>query len=87
MQKDEYRTWAKEVRTKIGQEKLLSKSNSIEEKIRSLDIYKKSSIVMSYLAKDIEVSLNGLFEDDTKNWYLPVVKTLPAYEVGEARSL
>lgn len=76
--KDEYRVWAKDIRTKIGQEKLLIKSQSIERKITKLDVYKKSSTVMSYLAKDIEISLSELFKDKTKQWFLPVVETLHA---------
>ena len=92
MQKDEYRALAKKARAEIGQEKLLIKSKSIEEKIRGLDIYKRSLTVMSYLAKDIEISLSRLFEDKTKKWFLPIVETLHAtslravpYEHGKTK--
>jgi len=68
--KEEYRKWAKEVRKSLD---LKDISVQIENKIKNLHAYKSSKNVMSYLAKDIEISLAGLFENKTKNWYLPTV--------------
>ena len=68
--KDEYRKWAKEIRKSLN---LPNISLEIENKIKDLKVYKSAKNVMSYLAKDIEISLNGLFEDKTKNWFLPIV--------------
>lgn len=68
--KDEYRKWVKEIRKSLD---LASISLQIEEKVKKLDVYKSAKNVMSYLPMDIEISLNKLFEDKTKNWFLPVV--------------
>ena len=80
-EKEKLRQWAKGIRHSLDLEKV---SKEVENKILSLDTYKTSRNVMSYIAKDIEVSLDGLFQDKTKNWFLPSVETLPA--LGEARS-
>ncbi|OGI19586.1 MAG: 5-formyltetrahydrofolate cyclo-ligase [Candidatus Melainabacteria bacterium RIFCSPHIGHO2_02_FULL_34_12] len=73
--KIEYRTWAKDLRSKLD---IKSISLAIESKIKKLDVYKSAKIVMSYMAKEIEISLSHLFQDGTKSWYLPVVGTLHA---------
>ena len=69
-EKMKYRQWAKDLRHKLDLKKI---STKIENKLKMLDGYKSAKTVMSYMAKDIEVSLSGLFEDKTKNWYLPAV--------------
>ena len=74
-EKSKYREWAKELRKSVDLKRV---STEIESKIRKLDVYKSSKTVMSYLAKDIEISLGGLFEDGLKKWFLPVVETLHA---------
>lgn len=68
--KEDYRKWAKEIRKSID---LKSVSKEIENKIKGLDLYKSAVNVMSYLAKDIEISLHRLFTDRSKCWLLPVV--------------
>lgn len=70
-EKIRYRKWAKELRSSLDIQKI---SLDIVKKIRHLDLYKTSSTVMSYLAKDIEISLSDLFQDKTKSWFLPVVR-------------
>ncbi len=75
-----YRNWAKDIRKTLDLKKV---SCVIEGKIKDLDSYKSAKTVMSYMAKDIEVSFHGLFDDKSKEWFLPVVGALPAK--GEAR--
>ena len=70
-EKTQIRTWAKELRSTLD---LIKASNEIESRIKKLDIYKSSKNVMSYHSKDIEVSLNNLFQDNLKQWFLPAVK-------------
>ena len=71
IEKDKLRQWAKEARRSLDLKKI---SMEIENKILNLDIYKSSSNVMSYLSKDIEISLDGLFmRSRRKQWFLPVV--------------
>ena len=74
VEKDKLRQWSKDVRRSLDLKKL---SKEIQNKISNLDIYKSSSNVMSYLSKDIEISLDSLFlADRRKRWFLPVaVKT------------
>ncbi|MBI2996207.1 MAG: 5-formyltetrahydrofolate cyclo-ligase [Candidatus Melainabacteria bacterium] len=74
-EKERLRKWAKDLRKGIA---LKRASIEIQNKIKSLQIYKSSCNVMSYLAKDIEISLEDLFLDNSKNWFLPVVETLHA---------
>ena len=69
-EKDKLRQWAKDIRQTLDLKKI---SREIESKIFKLDIYKSSRNVMSYLSKDIEISLDGLFSDRKKAWLLPVV--------------
>ena len=69
--KEELRKWAKDLRSKLNIKRV---SFEIENKIRQLDEYKKAKNVMSYMAKDIEISLSDLFKDDLKNWFLPVLE-------------
>ena len=68
--KNELRKWAKELRKTLDFKKL---SAYIEAKAKELDTYKKARTVMSYMAGDLEVSLNSLFQDKSKDWFLPVV--------------
>lgn len=68
--KEEIRKWAKELRKRLDLKKI---STEITNKIKHLEEYKKARNVMSYLAKDVEISLINLFEDITKSWYLPAV--------------
>lgn len=70
-EKAKIRAWAKDLRINID---LKSISKDISKKIFDLKEYQSSKNVMSYLAKDIEVSLNDLFEDRYKNWFLPRMK-------------
>ena len=80
-EKFKYREWAKELRKSLD---LKSIGICIENKIRNLEIFNSSKTVMSYLAKDLEVSLGGLFNDNSKKWFLPVVENrVEGYE-GEA---
>ena len=69
IEKEKLRQWAKDVRHTLDLKKI---SKEIENKIVNLDIYKSSINVMSYLAKDKEISLDGLFVW-RKKWFLPVV--------------
>ena len=69
--KEELRTWAKNIRKTLDLDKI---SIQAQQKIKDLDIYKSAKTVMSYMAKDSEVSLSGLFEDKSKEWFLPVVR-------------
>ena len=69
-EKSEYRKWAKELRKKLD---LKSISIQITKKIQNLYEYKAAKNVMSYLAKDIEISLSSLFQDNSKAWFLPSV--------------
>ena len=69
-EKDKLRQWAKDMRRTIDLKKI---SKEIENKILNLDIYKSSRNVMSYLSKDIEISLDGLFTTRGKKWFLPLV--------------
>ena len=73
-EKSKYRTWAKSLRQTLD---LKTISALIEAKVRNLSEYKSAMNVMSYLAKDIEVSLDNLFEDETKSWFLSVVGGVP----------
>lgn len=69
-EKAQYRKWAKELRQTLD---LKKKSKGIIEKIQVLNEYKSAKTVMSYMAKDIEISLNDLFQDNSKSWFLPVI--------------
>lgn len=69
-EKAKIRLWAKDLRTNIDL-KIISKE--ITRRVLELKEYKSSKNVMSYLAKDIEISLNSLFSDSDKNWFLPAV--------------
>lgn len=70
--KDILRKWAKETRKTLDLKRV---SAQIENQIRDLERYKNASTVMSYLAKDIEISLSSLFQDKTKSWFLPVLQS------------
>ena len=70
MDKTKYRLWAKDLRSSLD---IRTISLAIESKIKKLDVYKSAKTVMSYLAKDLEVSLGNLFNDNSKEWFLPVV--------------
>ena len=69
-EKEKLRQWAKDIRRTLDLKKI---SKEIEHKISNLDIYSSSSSVMSYLSKDIEISLDGLFKHKRKIWFLPVI--------------
>ena len=69
-EKDKLRQWSKGVRQTLD---LKSISMEIVSKITKLDAYNSSSNVMSYLSKDIEVSLDVLFVRSRKKWFLPVI--------------
>ena len=71
-EKDRLRKWAKDLRQSLD---LKSKSFLIEQKVLQLDVYRSAKTIMSYHAKDVEVSLNGLFKDDSKSWFLPTICT------------
>ncbi|MBI3591801.1 MAG: 5-formyltetrahydrofolate cyclo-ligase [Candidatus Melainabacteria bacterium] len=68
--KIEYRSWAKSLRQTLD---LKSINAHIEAKITKLDNYRSAKTVMSYQAKDTEVSLHGLFKDGLKLWFLPAI--------------
>lgn len=91
--KQEIREWAKSKRYSIGKEKINKTSQDIVRKIKKSDVYKSAKNIMSYYAKDLEVSLNDLLSDSTKNWFLPVAKNLNSqnellvipYKYGETK--
>lgn len=70
-EKERLRRWAKELRKSLDLDKA---SIEIVSKIKKSDVYKSVKNVMSYMAKDIEISLNDLFLDNSKSWFLPVVE-------------
>ncbi len=70
IEKDKLRQWAKDIRRTLDLKKI---SREIENKVFNLEIYKSSRNVMSYLSKDVEISLDGLFMDRSKKWFLPVI--------------
>jgi len=70
-EKGKLRRWAKDLRRSLD---LKNVSIQIENKIKNLDKYKSAKTVMSYMAKDLEISLSNLFQDNSKAWFLPVVK-------------
>jgi 5-formyltetrahydrofolate cyclo-ligase len=76
VEKENLRKWAKEVRLNID---LKTISSNILKKIVNLKEYKASKNVMSYHAKELEVSLKDLFDDKEKNWFLPTIG-LPNYK-------
>ena len=69
-EKEKLRKWSKDTRRIVDLKKI---SKEIENKVFNLDIYKSSRNVMSYLGKEIEISLDGLFMGSRKRWFLPVV--------------
>lgn len=69
-EKAKIRAWAKDLRVDID---LKITSEKIIEKIIELKEYKFSKNVMSYLGKNTEVSLNNLFGDNNKSWFVPSV--------------
>ena len=83
-EKEKYRVLAKNIRRQLNFEKV---SLIITEKISDLNEFKSAKTVMSYLAKDSEISLNSLFTDKTKHWFVPLVKDssllLTSYKHGE----
>ena len=50
-----------------------SLSEAICEKIKALEVYKNSINIFAYYPLPYEVDIKSLFEDKTKNWYLPKV--------------
>jgi len=86
--KVQYRAWAKNVRRELGKEKLQAISTEIVNKIRKLKVYKSSTHVMSYMAKDLEILLDDLYKDTKKLWYLPVLESriiVAPYVHGETK--
>ncbi len=72
-EKSKYRTWAKDLRQKLDLENI---SSLIVAKLTKLDVYRSAKTVMSYMAKGTEVSLDEIFNDGLKSWFLPVVSNL-----------
>ena len=71
IEKDKLRQWSKDIRKTLD---LKTISKEIQNKIINLEVYKSSSNVMSYLSKEIEISLDDLFmRERRKKWFLPVV--------------
>lgn len=68
------------LRKELKSEELSQISSKIVEKIKSNDAYSKSTNVMSYLAKDMEVSVSNLHNEKSKNWYLPSIKKVGTFE-------
>ena len=86
--KADYRRWAKDVRVQLGAKKLKEISARIVSKIRELPVYKSATHVMSYMAKDLEISLDDLYKDTKKLWYLPVLESqiiVAPYVHGETK--
>ncbi|OGI10227.1 MAG: 5-formyltetrahydrofolate cyclo-ligase [Candidatus Melainabacteria bacterium RIFCSPLOWO2_02_FULL_35_15] len=69
-EKEKLRQWTKDIRRTLDLKRI---SREIENKIINLDIYKSSGNVMSYLSKDIEISLDSLFRGARKKWFVPVI--------------
>ena len=74
-EKKHYRTWAKEIRAKLGQSGLQKISMTIEHKVRELTEFKRANTIMAYMATKIEVSLEGLFKTEGKKWFVPVINS------------
>lgn len=72
-EKSKYRAWAKDLRQKLD---LKIISSLIVDKLTKLDVYRSAKTVMSYMAKDSEVSLEMAFNDASKSWFLPIVSDL-----------
>ena len=72
-EKIKYRKLALDLRAKLDLKKI---STDIVHKISKLEVYQSAKTVMSYMAKDMEVSLSSLFNDGLKDWFLPVVDEL-----------
>lgn len=68
-EKDKLRQWAKDIRRSLDLKKI---SKEIQGKIMNLDTFKSSVNVMSYLSKEVEISLDALFMS-RKKWFLPVI--------------
>lgn len=68
--KNEYRAWAKDLRKNVDLKKA---SKQIQTKLSKLEVYRSAKTVMSYLPKETEISLEGLFQDVSKSWFLPVI--------------
>ena len=62
-------------------------SKIICEKIKDLEIYKNSKNIFAYYPLPYEVDIKSLFEDKTKNWYLPKVSNenmeFYEYKIGD----
>lgn len=70
-EKESYRIHAKSIKNRVDFKKI---SQIITHKISELDEFKSAKTVMSYLSKDDEVSLESLFIDKTKKWFVPLMK-------------
>lgn len=70
-EKAEFRKLAKEIRQKIDMKKI---SFVISDKLLNNEVYKSSKTIMSYYAKDLEVSINNFLANDKKSWFLPALK-------------
>lgn len=68
--KAELRRWAKSLRQNLDLKKT---STNIKTKVLELGVYRSAKTIMSYIAKDIEISLDGLLKDRSKSWFLSVV--------------
>ncbi len=68
--KQEYRTYARKTRKNLDLKVI---SSSICGLIRGLDEYKKAKKIAGYCPSDYEINIKPLFEDISKEWFLPVV--------------
>ena len=68
--KQEYRIWAKETRKQLNIEYI---SDTICANIQNLEEYKKAKNIAAFYPYDSEVDIKPLFQDLSKNWFLPVI--------------
>ncbi|OGI02229.1 MAG: 5-formyltetrahydrofolate cyclo-ligase [Candidatus Melainabacteria bacterium GWF2_37_15] len=68
--KQEYRIWAKATRKQFNIEYI---SNIICRKIQDLEEYHKAKNIAGFYPYDNEIDIKPLFQDLSKNWFLPVV--------------
>ena len=69
--KQEYREYAKKIRADLD---IPFISKKICENLKNQDFFKFSQNILAYFPMKNEIDIKELFEDTTKNWYLPKVE-------------
>lgn len=69
--KQQYRQWAKETRKKLD---IKAISSIIYSKIQNLKEYKNANKIAGFYPSVHEIDTRRLFDDRSKQWFLPVVK-------------